>query len=124
MQQELQQLKYCDNLPWEVEYCFYDKPVYLARACSVFPKFEEEYKEMQNNYYRAQQAKHKFNGELVGEWTGLSGKELGKFITFMKDDFSEMSSNKTWLDYVLMHEPRDIKTRTMIMYNFADWRTP
>lgn len=117
-------LQYCDNLPWDIDYVFYGEEIYLLRAFSMFPGFEDKYKALHNEYYKAQHAKLKFSGQLVSEWTSLSGKTLGHFLTFVKEDFEEQTSSKSWIDYVLSTDQQDIKCRTMVLYNFADWRTP
>lgn len=115
-------LKYCDSLPWEVDYIRYGKEIYLQRAFSLFPDFKQRYDVLYATYHDAQLAKIKFNGELVGEWTGLKGKELGKFISYMKKDFEELSKQWCWTAWVLSTDPRDIKMRTMLLFNFAEWR--
>lgn len=117
-------LQYCDTLPWDIDYVFYGEEIYLLRAFSMFPGFEEKYKALHGEYYKAQRAKLKFNGQLVSEWTSLSGNTLGHFLTFVKEDFEEQTSSKSWIDYVLSTDQQDIKCRTMVLYNFADWRTP
>jgi hypothetical protein len=33
------------------------------------------------DYFRAERVKDKFNGNNVSEWTGLTGKELGNFMS-------------------------------------------
>ncbi len=115
-------LKYCDALPWDIDYIRYGKEIYLQRAMSVFPDFKERYAVLQNVYIEIQLAKTKFNGELVREWTGLKGKDLGKFISYMKKDFEELSNQWCWTDWVLRNDLDDIRCRTLMLFNFAEWR--
>lgn len=50
-------------------------------AASKMRNVALEFMDATFEYFRVQRIKAKFNGELVGEITGLTGKELGGFIT-------------------------------------------
>jgi hypothetical protein len=41
--------------------------------------------------------KEKFNGDIVSELTGLTDKDLGKFMSHIKDDFNFRKENIVYL---------------------------
>jgi hypothetical protein len=49
-----------------------------------FPNFKNEYDAALEGFYYAKKLKEKYNGLFVSEWTGLSGKELGKLMQQLK----------------------------------------
>lgn len=72
-----------------------NKAAYLPRILYTFGKLDE-YTDMLKKHFQNLDIKAKFNGELVMKLTGLSGKELGAFMTefkekFSKDDMSKMT---------------------------------
>jgi hypothetical protein len=46
------------------------------------------------DYFRAERVRVKFNGAYVGEWTGLTGKELGSFMAAYRGDDKESFMKK------------------------------
>lgn len=74
-----------------------NKAAYLPRILYTFGKLDE-YTDMLRKHFQNLDIKAKFNGELVMKLTGLSGKELGAFMTgfkekFSKDDMSKMTES-------------------------------
>lgn len=57
---------------------------YLFRA---IPGFKEQYEATQKDYDEAVAFKQRWNGDLVREWTGLEGKELGGFMKWMREHY-------------------------------------
>ncbi|MGG4645931.1 nucleotidyltransferase family protein [Pseudomonas aeruginosa] len=67
-----------------------DKTRYLPEILEAFPELAEAHQASLQRLSRSKALRARFNGELVSEWTGLQGKELGKFIAHFKrehDDF-------------------------------------
>ncbi|MTJ93608.1 MAG: hypothetical protein F8N36_12190 [Desulfovibrio sp.] len=52
----------------------------LARLLEAFPEFESEYLTVMADFATWRQAKDLFNGQVVGEITGLASRELGEFM--------------------------------------------
>jgi hypothetical protein len=73
----------CANFDWSDK----DKhrEEFLQKAFDRFPSFKKEYDEVFDEVARKAEFKKKFNGSIVGEVTGLSGKELGEFIQGYKE---------------------------------------
>lgn len=71
-------------------YSFEDK--HLARltaleyAVDLLPEFKERYLETHKNAEFMRVFKKHFNGNLVTQLTGLTGKELGEFMKFLQGD--------------------------------------
>lgn len=65
---------------------------FLKKAFLLYPKFRDEYEEVQFLCRKIKLANEKFNGKIVSDLTGLQGKELGrfmqKFISHIKEKFS------------------------------------
>lgn len=87
-------LAYCDTLPGEGG--FYDwsleknsKAKYLDSAFDkdgYFPDFRDTYNARMAEYEVEKYRKSRFNGNVVSEITGLEGKELGRFMSFLRAD--------------------------------------
>lgn len=61
-----------------------------------FPEFKREYDNVLTDFYKHKELHQKYNGILVGRWTGLSGKELGNFMKSIKGIItSEFIDNST-----------------------------
>ena len=58
----------------------------LAAASQAFPGFGERLAAARAALARQQAARERFNGRLVGEWTGLRGPALGAFMAQLKRD--------------------------------------
>lgn len=64
------------------------REIALLTAFEWFPEFKKEYFKAQENAEVNRKSKQLFNGNIVGELTGLSGSDLGKFITNFKKSVS------------------------------------
>jgi hypothetical protein len=63
----------------------------VARVQEVLMKFPDANRGVQELYAKRdflQAVSEKFNGHLVKEWTGLDGKELGDFMKYMKNKYT------------------------------------
>lgn len=57
-----------------------DRIYHLLRAFVEFPKFKEDYSQAVKDLEDLKAFRKVFNGSLIGEWTGLEGKELGELM--------------------------------------------
>lgn len=62
-----------------------DKSVWLTRIFMHFPHASSEYYNAVWNLQETKRAKELFNGNIVMDLTGLTGKALGKFMQYLKD---------------------------------------
>lgn len=67
-------------------------PEFKERAFKFFPDFKAVYDQIMEDFEIWKTAKTIFNGGMVSDLTGLTGKELGGFMTFLRhnppaDDF-------------------------------------
>lgn len=81
-----------ERIPKEV-----DKTIYLERIFDAFPEAYPEYKQKMFDLATQKFIKNKFNGDLVGEWTGLKEKELGAFMKILRSDFFFRPENIVYL---------------------------
>ncbi len=70
------------------------EPFYSELIVPMFPHVVEEYEAIMHNFYSNNLFKEKFNGKIINELTGLSGKELGHFISYAKEQI-EISDAKS-----------------------------
>ena len=63
-----------------------DKDWHLGRAFVKWPTFMAAYVQVKRDFELTKAARAKFNGDLVTEWTGLFGKQLGYLIQDCKQD--------------------------------------
>lgn len=59
---------------------------YLKRSFKFY-LFRQQYQQAMDNFYKEKKLKKYFNGKVVGEITGLSGKELSKFMTSFRESY-------------------------------------
>lgn len=57
-----------------------EKSEWLPHIFASFPGFEEQYRQSWERLERHRRVQSQFNGKVVGEMTGLSGKELGQVM--------------------------------------------
>jgi hypothetical protein len=88
-----------------------------SRLIESFPelKLDERLVELKEKEAIHQQIKAKFNGKIIMELTGLEGKELGKFIQYVKDEFGE-----AFEDYMYRTDADIVKID--ILGYFRAWR--
>jgi hypothetical protein len=104
-------LKYIDNhVPTKPYYQFIkDKSVYLEMIFELFPHARPEYDAIMERKRKTELAATLFNGTIITEYTGLSGKELGAFIKHLRllpelstvDSIISLSSNT--IKHLIMH---------------------
>jgi hypothetical protein len=63
-----------------------NKKFWLPYLFKQIPHFESIYNEVQKEWDEAVEFKRRFNGDLVKEWLGLEGKELGNFMRYMREN--------------------------------------
>lgn len=74
------------------------KSAWLPRIAEHFPHFQGEYDAAYAELARHKAVQAKFNGELVSQWTGHTGKELGQVMRVFKDSFP---SREAMQEYIL-----------------------
>lgn len=99
-------LEYIKDEPCRYDY-HRDKDAYLDGIFDHFPGVEEKCKEAQARLEHAKAVKEHFNGELVSEWTGLTGHRLGKFMYTLRSDRGHFSK------WVLSYTQEALKTIVM-----------
>lgn len=74
---------------------------FMERAFAQWPLFKYEYESTMVRFRRHQRAKVLFNGDLVREWTGMEGPELGKVMKEVREYME--SQEGSVVDFVLAH---------------------
>jgi hypothetical protein len=74
-----------------------DKAVWLPRMAEHFPHFQGEYDQALADLAELRSVKAKFNGELVAQWTGLAGKELGAVMQRFKESFETSAEQRAFV---------------------------
>ena len=67
----------------------YEKALWLPYLFENIEGFEKTYNAVQVEWNQAVEFKRRFNGELVKQWTGADGKELGLFMKYIKQECGE-----------------------------------
>ena len=78
-------LDWCDRLEQPYPTRYPEKEAYLPYLFEVIPGFKELDTEVRSDWERSKRLKAVFNGKIVGDATGLSGKDLGAFMQWFKD---------------------------------------
>lgn len=106
-------LEYVKDIPYQSEGYHFEKnkTKYLDLIDESFPEvhFMERIVELRKRDEELEELKSKFNGELVREWTGLDGKELGDVIIKFKSTHPE--------EWMKEHSHDDIKNEFLNWYN-------
>lgn len=89
-----------------------NKEKYLDMIFKHFPESYEKYKEARLLHLRGLNIKEKFNGVLVSEWTGLTGKELGNFMCYLKSGYNDIF----WSDL------NDDQIKKVVIRNYEDFK--
>jgi hypothetical protein len=72
---------------------------FLQKAFTWFPHAQPLYEQLQTDYALKNRIKEKFSGSLIMELTGLDGKVLGHFMTYLREQGAKEWSDFTkWLD--------------------------
>lgn len=80
-------LKWCADQHNLTHFEFPPKDQSLKQACEFFPFLGIELINAQREIERKRLVKQKFNGEIIGKRTGLSGRNLGEFMVFFKNSY-------------------------------------
>lgn len=78
-------LEYAEGKPYNT---LPNKHMYLGMHFKQWPKFEEKYHEILLVQQEDNHIKSKFNGNVVSELTGLTGKELGGLMSRVKSELT------------------------------------
>lgn len=81
-----------------------------------FPEAKHAYDAFFDEIQKNKDAQNKFNGHLIGATTGLSGKDLGNFIT----DFKKGYDKSTFQTYVINTSPDEINKA--VIDHFQNYR--
>jgi hypothetical protein len=79
-------------------YFYHDKKVYLGLVDMYFPGFLKQYRQLEKKEERKRNISKLFNGNMLIEAFGLTGKDLGLAITNFKNYFA---NNNAYEDYIL-----------------------
>lgn len=96
----------CYNLALPPKYTF------LRQHIERFPHLGAKINELEEKERRNMTIKTKFNGDIVSEVTGLTGKELGQFMSHCK--------NQTW--FQLVEDLTEVEIRHLINNEFTSCR--
>ena len=81
---------------------------FLEKVCILFPAFEDQLKQARLKEEQLKRVRERFNGEIISELTGLSGKELGSFIQEFIHRVIEERDNSTKINWVAIHSKEEI----------------
>lgn len=87
-----------------------DKSVWLPEILAAFPEAVGEYKQALVNLEKQKLIRSKYNGEVVSNVTGLSGKALGSFMADFKNSFE---SKEAFNDYMEQSDLDQIKAAVL-----------
>lgn len=79
--------------------------------------FKDIYAETQAEYEREQKYKERFNGNLVKEWCGIDGKELGLFMQWLKEERKDWERFKK--DIITLNP---VCVPRLVKYYFEKWK--
>lgn len=97
---------------------FTDKELHLKRVFKKIPGFEVTYHRVHKQWLDDIEYKNRFNGDLVRQWTGLDGKELGAFMQWFKD----IPRTYPWRDVVMNEGNNQHTIQYLVMLAFERWR--
>lgn len=96
----------------DYHYFYKDKKVYLGLVDHYFPGFLKQYRELEKKEERKRAVHAKFNGNILIDEFGITGKQLGDSISNFKASFEDLN---TFEDYVLDNDVetilKDFKTQ-------------
>lgn len=85
-----------------------DKTEFMPKYYELYPFLKEEVEKIEIESKRVNAFKQKFNGTMVIEWTGMTGKSLGGFI----GDFRKLYSD----DMIMEMTDDELKTAVLELY--------
>ncbi|MCH8618214.1 hypothetical protein [Undibacterium sp. TS12] len=86
------------------------KQAFLENCFTRFPSFKLAYEQAMQRHERTVQVKRKFNGILVTELTGLTGKALGELMAAVRHSFTD---EEAFMNFFLEANPDDIRARLL-----------
>lgn len=92
-----------------------DKSYWLPYLFAEIPGFKETYDKVQAEWDAEVEFKKRFNGDLVKEWTGLFGKELGEFMKWLRENTDQARFRK---DVVALN---GVLVERLIKYHFEKY---
>lgn len=118
-------LKYCETYEETSVQQYYKRSedsskhdYWIEYLFTHIPGFKEQYEEVQAEYEREQKYKERFNGNLVKEWCGIDGKELGNFMQWLKEERKDWERFKK--DIITLNP---VCVPRLIEYYFEKWKT-
>lgn len=112
-------LAWCGKTPGLTKFEFpEDKNEWLPLAFSKFPPFHFHYHKARAAYEERKAIKLRFNGTMVNELTGLTGKELGGLIQQIKS--SVATPSLTFEQHIGLLYDNDIQE--LILSEFSKWK--
>ncbi len=104
-------LKWCEDQPGLPAFPYpEDKQKWLPRLFEWFPAFQLDYLQAEKDLVRQREAKERFNGELVANWTGLQDKELGAVMKRVRESFD---SQDHFYAFVLSSTPEQMQAHVL-----------
>lgn len=100
------------------------KDVWLPYLFSKIEGFEAVYSAVNVEWKQAILIKNKFNGDIVKEQLGLEGKELGKFMRYLKDIQKSKDPESNFYKIVLNGAETDIQNEIDRCYQWYKQRIP
>lgn len=86
-------VEFIDSLP-KKDFQFKDKQEYLKELCDKFPILKERLEARRKLFLEKRDLSEKFNGDIIRRVKGLSGEDLGKFISLFKKMYPVESLEK------------------------------
>lgn len=101
-------LEYAEGKPYK---CLPPKDSFLEQHFEQWPEFKVKYFEVKKKDEENQVIKSKLNGNIVSELTGLTGKELGIFMSKIKMFISRedlLNYQQVWINDTILHMYREM----------------
>lgn len=76
-----------ETAPAPGTYSTLSRGMHFLRACAMFPAFAHAYDKACARHRAAELRKRKFNGKLVSDWTGVTGKRLGVLMQECRHEY-------------------------------------
>lgn len=74
-----------------------DKAAFLEQLFVAMPRLEQDYLDALQQHARHKAFCTRFNGQIIGQWTGLQGKTLGQFMQQFAAQFGNQSTLVDWV---------------------------
>ncbi len=87
-----------------------DKSTWLPHAFEVFPSLAQDLANTRLELEESRFVRSVFNGETVQEWTGLTGKALGKLMSRVRESFA---TREEWVGFLRQEGQEGLRVRVM-----------